>query len=369
MRFASRTPSWNSGTESQTRGVADAIPIGYNERMIAEKTTLTLRLTGLLILITLGFGASGCAQSGEKPEQAAAREEISLPENAEMRQRLHAHVEHLGGTIGERNLWRFADLEAAAAYIENQLAAAGCTPAAQTYEVHGKQVRNIIAEIKGRDQPDEIVVIGAHYDSVRGSPGANDNASGVAALLELARLFCDRPQSRTLRLAAFVNEEPPFFKTEKMGSRVYAEAVREKGEQITAMVSLETIGYYSDEESSQRFPFPPLRFFYPTRGNFLAFVGNLGSRALLNQALEAFRGAETFPAEGLVAPGWLIGVDWSDHWAFWRAGYPAIMVTDTALFRYPHYHSPSDTPDKVDYPALVQVTLGLQAMVKGLCND
>jgi Zn-dependent M28 family amino/carboxypeptidase len=215
----------------------------------------------------------------------------------------------------------------------------------------------------------EIVVVGAHYDSVMGSPGANDNASGVAALLELAKEFCAAGPRRTLRLVAFVNEEPPFFKTGEMGSLVYARAARAQGEKIVAMVSLETIGYYSEAEGSQEFPFPPLRLLYPTRGNFVAFVGNFASRRLLRRSLAAFREAGAFPAEGLVAPEWLVGVDWSDHWSFWRSGYPAIMITDTAPFRYQHYHSRADTPDKLDYGALARVTTGLREMVEVLCDD
>jgi hypothetical protein len=153
-----------------------------------------------------------------------------------------------------------------------------------------------------------------------------------------------------------------------MGSLVYARAARAKGEKIVAMVSLETIGYYSEGEGSQEFPFSPLRFFYPTRGNFVAFVGNFASHRLLQKALAAFRGTGAFPAEGLVAPEWLIGVDWSDQWSFWRNGFPAIMITDTAPFRYHHYHTRSDTPDKVDYRALARVTTGLKGMVEVLGN-
>lgn len=282
---------------------------------------------------------------------------------------LQRHVDYLAGHIGERHLWRPRQLEQAASYIEEQFRTAGCTVHDQTYQVQNQSVRNLIAEIPGRLRPEEIVVIGAHYDSVIGTPGANDNASGVAALLELARLFCGSAPDRTLRLVAFVNEEPPFFQTEEMGSLVYAQAARDKGDRIVAMVSLETIGYYSQVEGSQSFPFAPLRLIYPTRGNFLAFVGNWPSRKLLQQALAAFRRSTPFPAQGLVAPEWVVGVNWSDQWSFWRQGYPAIMVTDTAPFRYPHYHAATDTPDRLDYDALARVTEGLAGMVTALCSD
>jgi Zn-dependent M28 family amino/carboxypeptidase len=325
-------------------------------------------LLSLLLLTTLLFGAVRFSGRYRAHEQAAPHEAPATGELAAQEARLRRHVQELAGRIGERNLWHFAHLEEAAAYIEAELAAAGCAVTVQEYTVQKKAVRNIVVEIPGRDLAEEIVVVGAHYDSVMGSPGANDNASGVAALLELAREFCAAGPMRTLRLVAFVNEEPPFFKGAEMGSLVYARAARVKGEKIVAMVSLETIGYYSEAEGSQEYPFSPLRFFYPTRGNFVAFVGNFASRRLLQKALAAFRGTGVFPSEGLVAPEWLIGVDWSDQWSFWRNGYPAIMITDTAPFRYHHYHTRSDTPDKVDYRALARVTTGLKGMVEGLCN-
>ena len=152
-----------------------------------------------------------------------------------------------------------------------------------------------------------------------------------------------------------------------MGSRVYARRSRERRDHIVAMLSLETIGYYSDEPGSQLYPFP-LRFFYPSTGNFLAFVANLGSRGLLREALASFRRNAQFPSEGVAAPAFIPGVDWSDHWAFWQESYPALMVTDTALYRYPHYHTLQDTPDKVDYERLARVVKGLHGMLRDLAQ-
>jgi Zn-dependent M28 family amino/carboxypeptidase len=334
-----------------------------------EKAKRPMILLSLLLLATLLFGAAWFSKRYRAQAQAAPPVASATADPAAREARLRRHVQELAGRIGERNLWHLARLEQAATYIESELSAAGCAVRAQEYVVQKQAARNIVAEVAGRDLAEEIVVVGAHYDSVIGSPGANDNASGVAALLELAREFCAAGPRRTLRLVAFVNEEPPFFKTAEMGSLVYARAARAKGEKIVAMVSLETIGYYSDAEGSQEFPFPPLRFFYPTRGNFVAFVGNFASHRLLRRSLAAFRGAGAFPAEGLVAPEWLVGVDWSDQWSFWRSGYPAIMITDTAPFRYQHYHSRADTPDKLDYGALARVTTGLKEMVEVLCDD
>ena len=277
--------------------------------------------------------------------------------------RLRADVQAIAAR--EHNVWTLGELEAAARYIEHQLESAGHAVRREKFRSDIAPVRNLIAEIEGAARRDEIVLVGAHYDSVRGAPGANDNGSGVAAVLALARSFRDWKPARTWRLVLFVNEEPPFFKTGQMGSRVHAERARAAGERIVAMYSLETIGYYSDSPGSQRYPLP-FGWFYPDRGNFLAFVANLASRALVRQTIAAFRAEVQFPSEGVAAPGWIPGVDWSDQWSFWREGYPALLVTDTAPYRYPHYHTAEDTPDKVDYERLARVVRGLDRTFRAL---
>jgi len=282
--------------------------------------------------------------------------------------RITQHVEELGDRIGERNMLQYDALQAAAKYVENQLRSVELAVSSMSYEVHGRMVRNLIAEIPGSERPEEIIIVGAHYDSARRTAGANDNASGVAAMLEIARtLKTGRPLGRTLRFVAFVNEEPPYFKTWMMGSRVYARTLRQNGEKIIAMLSLETIGYYSDELNSQFFPYH-LGLFYPWTGNFIGFVANLDSRELLYRIIDAFRRAAAFPSEGLAAPEWITGVDWSDHWSFWEEGYPAVMITDTAPYRYPHYHDVDDTPDKIDFERLARVTMGLTRVVETLTS-
>ena len=284
-----------------------------------------------------------------------------------VQENLQRHVEALAGAIGERNVWRHDALERAANYIEDALRGLGDQVVAQPFQAEGKPVRNLEVERRGSSDPDQVVVVGAHYDSVIGSPGANDNGSGAAALIEIGRLLKGYDLARTLRLVAFVNEEPPFSYGELMGSRVYAERARQRNERIVAMLSLETIGYYSDAEGSQHYP-PPFQLFYPERGNFIGFVTNLGSRRLVRQAIGSFRRHTRFPSEGVAAPGWVTGVGWSDHWSFWQQGYPAIMVTDTALFRYPYYHSAQDTPDKVDYERTARVVAGLARVVADLAG-
>ncbi|HWP01518.1 MAG TPA: M28 family peptidase [Methylococcus sp.] len=321
---------------------------------------LAVSLLGLALGLFYITRMTGHSHSGPLPPLTEAQRQL--------RGRLERHVKALAGEIGERHLWRPEALAAAAAYIERTLADMGYAVVSQTYVTHGRSVRNLEAELEGTVPEGGIVVIGAHYDTVPGSPGANDNASGVAALLELARLAKGSRPARTLRFVAFVNEEPPLFYTKVMGSRVYARRARERGENIVAMISLETIGYYTEAPGSQGYPIPFFHLFYPSRGDFLAFVGNIASRDLVRRSIAAFRRHAAFPSEGVAAPGWVGGVHWSDHWSFWQEGYPAIMVTDTALFRYPHYHAASDTPDRLDFDGLARVVAGLGAVVADLAG-
>jgi hypothetical protein len=286
------------------------------------------------------------------------------PEDINLRAELKSDVQMLAGEIGERNMAHYGQLNAAADFIEDSFSRAGLHPRQDSYEVRGQACHNIEAEIPGT-RPN-VVLIGAHYDSVFGSPGANDNGSGVAALLALARRFAGKPAQQTLRFIAFVNEEPPYFLTEQMGSFVYAGRCKARGDRISAMISLETIGYFSDAPHSQTYPSPGLGVFYPTVGNFIGFVSNVHSRALLRRSIALFRKHAKIPSEGAALPSFVPGVSWSDQWAFWQHGYPGIMITDTAPFRYPHYHSATDTPDKLDYDRFALVVSGMQKLIEGL---
>ncbi|MEO7166710.1 MAG: M28 family peptidase [Spartobacteria bacterium] len=281
-----------------------------------------------------------------------------------LRDELAAHVQKLGGEIGERNLSHYPQLQAAANYIEGNLTASGWKVRREQYELQGKKCDNIVAELAGASP--EIVLIGAHYDSVFGAPGANDNGSGVAALLALARRFAGTHPAKTLRFVAFVNEEPYYFQSTEMGSYVYAAGCRERGDQISAMISLETIGYFSSESGSQKYPLPGLDLIYPSAGNFIAFVANVSSRTLLRDALGAFRMDSTIPSEGAALPAKVPGIGWSDQWSFWQHGYPGIMVTDTAPFRYPDYHKATDTADKLDYDSMTRVVKGMEGVIRYL---
>lgn len=282
--------------------------------------------------------------------------------------RLVQHVMTLAGKIGERNVYHPAALDAAARYIESELASAGHAVHRQTYVVRGVESSNLEVVLPGTRWPDESLIVGAHYDTVDGSPGADDNGSAVAALIEIARLLHGVALGRTLKLVAFVNEEPPFFFWGEMGSQVYARAARRRRENIRLMISLEMLGYYRDEPGSQAYP-PLFRHFHPDRGDFIAFVSNLRSGNAMRRAAQAFRAHSDFPLETTATFGWIPGVAWSDHLSFWREGYPAFMCTDTAFFRNPFYHSAQDTPEKLDYPRLARVTEGLARMCGELANS
>ncbi len=285
----------------------------------------------------------------------------------ESRQRLQRSVATLAGEIGQRNLDRYDALVQAARFIEAQYQELGYTVHRQTYLARGKEVANLEVEIPGTLRPEEVVVIGAHYDTVA-SPGADDNASGVAGLLELARLLAGHKVERTLRFVAFVNEEHSYLGDVKMGSWVYAHHAREQEEQIMAMLALEMLGYYSEQPGSQLYPSSALKLVYPAAGNFVAFVSNLANTKLVRRTVRAFRTYAQFPSEGAALPAWLNAVWRSDHASFWRAGYPGLMVTDTANFRNPHYHRASDTPETLDYTRMAQVVGGLVHVVRDLAQ-
>ncbi|QAY79635.1 M28 family peptidase [Sphingosinicella sp. BN140058] len=293
---------------------------------------------------------------------AGALPPLTAPER-EVAARLASHVRAVASE--PHNVAHPQALERAARHIERALEAAGYRVGRQFFDVDGTAVRNIEAVIAPRSASAPTLVVGAHYDSWGDVAGANDNGSGTAAVLELARLLADRRGTSAMRIrfVLFVNEEPPFFRTPDMGSLVYAERLARSGERVVAMLSLETMGYYSDRQGSQHYP-SPLDLLYPSTGNFIAFVGPTGARALVRASVADFRAAASFPSIGGTAPAAMQGIGWSDHWAFAQVGIPAAMVTDTAAFRYPYYHHEADTPDKVDYARLARVVAGLERVLR-----
>jgi Peptidase family M28 len=318
--------------------------------------SLVLALSGL-ILWTLMIWMPGTNYTGPLP--------ALNPLQSLLRNNLRRDVEMLATTIGPRNLQYPDNLKKASAFLLKELSDMGYVVERQTYRALDQNFENLIVEVPGKSRTQEIVVVGAHYDSAFNSPAANDNGSGVAAALELARSYASRQPSRTVRFAFFANEEPPFHWTRDMGSYVYAKSCKDRAEKIVGMFSLETIGYYSDAPQSQRYP-EPIDKFYPSTGNFIGFVSNIGSRELLRNALRSFRLHAKFPSEGAALPNQLPGVGWSDHWSFWQMGYPAVMITDTATFRYPDYHQETDTPEKLDYDRMTLVVSGIEQMLGDL---
>ncbi len=327
--------------------------------------SISLGLGALAILVILPSPGAGAASMNEPPLNSPLTDERPLPPLAE---RLRTHVQALAGEIGQRNVFRPRALHAAADYIRTEWHAQGHRVREQVYVANDVRCENLEVELHGGERATEIILAGAHYDSVDGSPGADDNASGVAALLEIGRALAGQEFRRTVRLVAFVNEEPPFFYWGEMGSGVYAKAARKRGDDIRVMMSLEMLGTYTNAPDSQRYP-PIIGWFYPNRGNYIAFVSNLRSRSQLRRTVRAFRAHTNFPSEYLATFEFVPGVSWSDQLSFWREDYPAIMVTDTAFYRNPWYHTLEDTPDKLNYDSMAQVVSGLANAIRALAND
>jgi Zn-dependent M28 family amino/carboxypeptidase len=288
------------------------------------------------------------------------------PAERDLAARLRAHVAAIASE--EHNVIHAAALERAARYLEAELARLGYAVAREAFGAGGAKVRNLEVKI-GDAGAAKLIVVGAHYDSARGAVGANDNGSGAAAVVELARLLrgVRPPPGIELRLVLYVNEEMPWFGTEQMGSRVHADRLAREGRQVLAMLSLETIGWYSDAPGSQNYP-KPFSALYPREGDFVGFVGNFKSRALIRRAVASFRAHAAFPSEGGAFPDVVKDAGRSDHWAYWRHGWPGLMVTDTANFRYPYYHTLQDTPDKIDYERTARVVLGIEAVIRELAG-
>jgi hypothetical protein len=320
----------------------------------------------VILVLAAGFGAyhymlnvPGTPHRGALPALTA--------EERDLAGRLRQHVGIIAAA--EHNLDHPAELEKVALYLEATLAGYGYPVTRQVFRARGKDVRNIDVVLESPKKDIDVIVVGAHYDSAQGTPGANDNATGTAAVLELARLLRDLKDNaaKRIRLVLFVNEERPYYGTPDMGSLNFARLLHERGERVTAMYSLETIGYFSDAPGSQKYP-KPFGAVFADKGDFISFVGMLNSRPLLQETMRSFRAHTPFPTIGGVSPGFIPGIAWSDHWSFAQYGFQAVMVTDTAPFRYPHYHRPTDTPDKIDYEKLARVVKGMERVIRDLAK-
>jgi Zn-dependent M28 family amino/carboxypeptidase len=282
----------------------------------------------------------------------------------EIHQRLQDHVRHLSETLGDRSIYRPQALQAAEEYVRQSFTDMGYISERQCFLYLGQEVANIIA---GRPAATGYYILGAHFDTVAGTPGADDNASGVAVLLETARLTKDLSPPRPWVFIGFTTEEPPAFGTPHMGSRVYARQAKKQGHTINGMLCLEMVGYYRHEANSQPLPFPLQFMGYPTTGNFIALVSDRRSRSLLAALEQALQSGCHLPVSSLAIPfgGHILPESrLSDHANFWDEGYPAVMLTDTAFLRNPHYHGPGDTMANLDFDAMVELTLGLYYFIK-----
>lgn len=272
-------------------------------------------------------------------------------------------VTMLAGEIGARTYRDLDRLAKTADYISEQFTSFGYQVVRQPFLFRGNTYYNLIAELRGTTSPDALLIVGAHYDTVSTSPGADDNGSGVAGLLGLARALAGTEPAKTIRFAAFALEEPPVYRTKNMASYHYARSLNEKNERVEGMICLEMIGFFCDREGCQHYPFPFMNRFFPKTGNFIAMVGNMRSKVFTERIAGSFKKSTNLPLITLNAPAIVIGIDFSDHWSFNKFGYRALMVTDTAFYRNPHYHAPLDLPETLDYERMSKVVEGLTAAI------
>ncbi len=298
-----------------------------------------------------------------------------LPEYQQMiAEQIKNDVVYLADSIGQRNMHTPGTMEASVEFIKQRFSSHEFEPKLHQYTLgrgiySGRTATNIIAEITGSDESDEIIIVGAHYDTVPHSPGANDNASGIAVLLALAGELANFKPVRTIRFVAFANEEPPFFQTDDMGSYAYARRSRDQNENIIAMIALDGLGYFDNSPRSQTYPLPGLGFAYPKRAEFIALVTRLSDLSLLKRISAGFKESNLIPSESAALPGFLPGVNWSDHWSFWKQSYSAILITDTLLFRDPDYHSTNDTPERLNYENMARITFSLAKAIQEFDSD
>jgi hypothetical protein len=276
--------------------------------------------------------------------------------------RLRRHLLALVTTPEPRNYQHLASLNQAADYIKGELKAAGARSTEQAYEVRGQTYRNLIGSFGPEDGP--RLIVGAHYDVCGEQPGADDNGTGVAALLELARLLGQlRQLPYRIDLVAYTLEEPPFFRTKHMGSYVHARSLHEAGVPVRGMVALEMLGYYDDRKGSQRYPFGPLKWIYGNRGNYVTVAQKFGNGRFGRQFARHYKAAALLLVKRFKAPAWLPGIDFSDHLNYWQFNYSAVLLTDTSFYRNQHYHEPTDTLDRLD---LRRLGLAVDAVLAAL---
>ncbi len=277
-------------------------------------------------------------------------------------QRLKAHVEIISKKLFPRNYKEITNLNSCAEYIAKNFAEAGAEIQRQEFTVEGNAYVNVIGRF-GKGQPEKIIV-GAHYDAVQGTPGADDNASGVAGLIELSYLIGKAHLNKGIELVAYSLEEPPFFGTDMMGSVEHASSIR--SERIKGVIVLEMIGYYNETWGSQSYPMPLLNFIYPNRGNFIGIVGKTDQKEFTKKIKIGMKGTTDLPVYSINAPESVPGIDFSDHRNYWPYGLNAVMITDTAFYRNKEYHKIGDTLDRLDYNRMSKVVVGVFEAIRKL---
>jgi hypothetical protein len=284
---------------------------------------------------------------------------FSYPDPGIRMEDLQSTVRFLSEMSPSRSFDHPESMDKAASFISNKFSQYGLEPKEQAFEVEGERFVNVIAGVGDPAKP--RVIVGAHYDVCGEQPGADDNASAVAGLLEIARFAKNHETELSYRIdfVAYSLEEPPFFDTEYMGSHVHAESLHNAGVHVRGMICLEMIGYFTDAPKSQSYPLGIMKLFYPSRGNFIGVVGNFGSASLVNEIARHMKAA-SLDVRTLKAPKFVTGVDFSDHRNYWKFGYDAVMITDTSFYRNPNYHEKTDTMDTLDFAKMCEV-------VKGVC--
>ena len=335
-----------------------SVEVQWQEQAERRRRIIRFMLIALLIFVLLLF-ASWFWMTQPLFSRATPNSQRTVDPS-----RLQAHVRKLSVELGPRDEGHIENLDRVAAYIKDEFSQTTSAVSEQAYRVQGKSYRNVIARFG--PETEERIVVGAHYDTAGPLPGADDNASGVAGLLELARLLGQKQPTLQIELVAFSLEEPPYFRTTGMGSSVHALSLRNQNAKVRAMFSLEMIGCFSDAAGSQSFPVGVLGAFYPSTGNYIAVVGRLGDWSLVRRTKSAMRNASPLAVYSINAPSFVPGVDFSDQLNYWEAGYSAVMITDTAFYRNRNYHTSLDTEEKLDYQRMAMVVEGVYAAVTDL---
>jgi len=329
--------------------------------MLSRKFKKTL-LSLVILFLAFLFFSYGYMIKCEGNWEGESLEKQMKAELTQIKKSMESDIEYLQnlGPRNSENDTSYKQLRQCEEWITQRWESQGYVVRKHTFSIRENKYSNLEIEITGRALPSEIIIISAQYDTLPDSPGANNNGSGMAILFQLSQLLKKHTPDRTLRLLNFVNEEDPFFGTEMMGSYQYAKSCRQREEDIRVMLSLDALGVYKDEPDSQRLPFP-FSIFYPDRGNFLAFIGNLQSRKYVTETTRGFKKGSSFQIQAGVAPEWAKGGAWSDHSSFWKFGYQGIMVTDTGGFRSPSHATKEDTMEKLNFDAMSRIVIGMYA--------